>query len=473
MKKNLTILSFLLLAFAITNAQSLDFQNAENSNKQKLIKHIISKQFNNNHLLKPTGIKQRVIGQSWNTIQPEVGCDSLRYTYTGTNGSNYDYNQLEFPFQFALPAVRMDYFYERLRSPSDLLADSIISCHAQDNFAISQIETAHYRADKKIDSIKTHYLDANNSMRKNLMSYTANGNVASYTTIVNSSSIDTIQHTIFTYNANNDKIIADTLYVEDLGSLNLVGYNEYKYNTTGNYDTVYRFLNGVPQMRFAFDYYLNGKLRKVTQQNFDNNNWLVKAIDSIGYTAGSSFYTYWSTTVYQIVGGNPINSATRYKMQYPGTHAGPDSVAQFISYNNGLLNPVGIHYYTYNEYDNPIRLDNRLFYPGEPEFVRYDLFHYETFDDNPLSVKNIANKNFSVFPNPFHNRITIDWKGIVSSEKVMVKMVNILGQEMFKKSLPINKGLNEIQIPDVNDGNYILIIQDAEGKTYQDKLIKK
>jgi len=86
-----------------------------------------------------------------------------------------------------------------------------------------------------------------------------------------------------------------------------------------------------------------------------------------------------------------------------------------------------------------------------------------------VGVKNIAESknNFSIYPNPTNNKITIDG---VTSQNTTLSIKNIVGELVFQTQL--NNAKNEIDISNFSKGIYIVKIESSQG-IMQQKLIKE
>jgi hypothetical protein len=161
------------------------------------------------------------------------------------------------------------------------------------------------------------------------------------------------------------------------------------------------------------------------------------------------------------------------EVKFPGTSGLPDSIQAFerpdiatpYQYTASLLP-------TYNSYNNPTAFYVKSLLTGTDTMAKVS-FYYETYEDGISGIDPVANnKDFNVYPNPFSNNINIDWKGKQQSN-VTIRLTNIVGQEVYKTSMKLTTGKNAISIPSLNSGNYILLIQDADGKSWSSKMVKK
>jgi hypothetical protein len=417
---------------------------------------------------KPTGTAQRVIAQVYN----ETGySDSTHFKYTGTRGSHYDHNNLEFGYDLEFssnyaPLIGKPYYY----NPLDMLADSISSY--EDN-ELYQFSKGFYRSDNKLDSFFKHYSDGTSppDTTKTIHSFYPGGYVKEIISFVNiGGALDTSLIRRLTYNSTFDKIITDTLLGNGGTGMEPMMATTYHYNAQGKADTVTNFYGSgfEPNEKSAISYTSSGKIQKISAYilNPTTSQYQLYGKDSFAYANNADYFTFLESNSFDQDGivdyGNRI-------IKYPGANGYPDSVTMLTWDSNIWEEDVTLHY-TYNNFDNPQTLTATT--GGEPEEGMIT-FYYETYEDGTSGINPVAsNKDFSVYPNPFSNNINIDWKG-KQQNNVTVRLTNIVGQEVYKTSMKLTSGRNAISIPALNNGNYILLIQDADGKSWSSKMVKK
>lgn len=469
MKKTL-LLTASLAAGLLATAQTGKFN--------QLIKHHDAKHINLiNGLLraqqtptahKPTGAAQRVIAQVYN----ETGySDSTRFKYTGTKGSRYDHNVINFGYNLEFgsnyaPMITSAYQY----NPLDLLADSISSY--EDN-ELYQVSKGFYRQDNKLDSFTSIYPNGSNppGVQKTLHSFYPGGYLKEAMVLgSNGISFDTFQVRRLSYNGTFDKIITDTVFTNLGGGLEPSSALTYHYNAQGKADTISStYFIGYAPDKTIISYTGSGKIQKmlVYTLNSMSNQYELLQKDSLAYANNADYFTFWENNSFDQDG--MIESGNRM-IKYPGANGLPDSLTMFTSDNGSSWEEDVTVHYTYNDFNNPTTLTATI--GGEPEEGMITCY-YETYEDGTSGIDPIANnKDFNVYPNPFSNNINIDWKG-KQQNNVTIRLTNIVGQEVYKTSMKLIAGKNSITIPSLNNGNYILLIQDTDGKSWSSKIVKR
>jgi hypothetical protein len=420
---------------------------------------------------KPTGTAQRVIAQ----VYSEDGTiDSTHYKYTGTKGSRYNHNILSFGYNTDFgsnyaPMITLMYQAD----PLDLLADSIT---ALENDELYYSAKGFYRTDNKLDSFYSKNYNSSNpaDQGKTLHTFYPNGKIKEIISLGTSGSptFDTLQVRRLTYNGTADKILTDTLLMNFGSGIEPVIIMSYHYNTQGKADTVTTLASMIgnfePIEKAILSYTTSGKIEKISAFDVDGTTGDLNLYqkDSFAYAGGAGYFTFWESRSNFDESG--VSQDGERIIKYPGTNGLPDSVI-ISSLNNNTWEEEVKLVYTYNTFDNPEFLTATS--NGTP--AGSIKFYYETYEDGISGINPIANnKDFSVYPNPFSNNINIDWKGKQQSN-VTIRLTNIVGQEVYKTSMKLTAGKNAISIPSLNSGNYILLIQDADGKSWSSKMVKK
>lgn len=471
MKKTL-LLATTLAAGLLATAQTQKFN--------PLIKHNDKKHLNFvNSLLhtqrpataqKPTGTAQRVIAQVASSTEYS---DSTRFKYTGTRGSRYNHNSLEFGYNLEFssdyaPIVGNAYYY----NPLDMLADSISSY--EDN-TLYQLSKGFYRSDNKLDSFFLNYYDGTNppEIDKTLHSFYPGGYVKEVISLSqNGTSFDTNQIRRLTYNNTFDRIITDTMLANVGIGMQPVMATTYHYNAQGNADTIVTFYYSgssfEPVNKSVISYTGSENIQKIFAytMNSTTSQYELYQKDSFAYANNADYFTFWEYSYFDQAG--TVQDGTKI-IKYPGANGFPDSVAILYLNSGNWEENVTLHY-TYNDYNNPATITATIDDEPEEGMIK---FYYETYEDGISGIDPVAsNKDFNVYPNPFSNNINIDWKGKQQSN-VTIRLTNIAGQEVYKTSMKLTTGKNAVSIPSLNSGNYILLIQDADGKSWSSKMVKK
>jgi hypothetical protein len=423
---------------------------------------------------KPTGTKQRVTAQSSNG---DGDLDSMTYRYSGVNGSVYDYNKLGYNEDFELGYAPMYMDPSDVSNPMDLLADSI-SSYEDGTWYLT--ERAFYRPDKKIDSL--HIRSENipgpgpgvSAVGRRYNTYNAGGLLTAscyLNSTDNGATFDTTSKAFFVYNAAGTKILSDTVMRNSGSGWDNTQVRVYHYNANNKLDTLTSydlFMSATNVSRDIHDYYNDGRIRKIEHYYLSTSGWESTYMDTLGYTPGADYVTYWeSRTIYN---SQEFRDLT---LQYPGTGGLPDSTINSSKVDNDPWEMDSKLKYTYNSFDNPEKISFFSMFEGQEEPEGQMMFYYETYEEG-LSIKPLAdNNNFSVYPNPFTGNLSIDWKGAKANEDVTLRIVNILGQQVFQSAVQLRNGTNTVQLPEVNAGNYVLLIQGKDGKTWSQKLVKQ
>jgi hypothetical protein len=421
---------------------------------------------------KPTGTAQRVIAQVYN----ETGyADSTRFKYTGTRGSSYEHNVLNFGYNMYYGSNYPPIFTSSYQNdPSKMLADSIIS---YEDTVVYHVSKGYYRNDNKLDSFTSTSISSPNPdyVERNLHTFYPGGYLKEATSLYDdgtTSGINQIRR--LTYSSNYDRVMTDTLLADDGASgVEPFVVTEYHYNAQGKPDTVTTLFNFgtdfIPFSKAVIGYTADQKVRTIRTYDVAPNSSQLSLYqtDTFAYANNSTYFTFWENTTLDEDGN--LSDGQRW-IKNVGTNGLPDSINIYSNDGTAWSEQITLHY-TYNSFSNPVTLNATM--GGAPEDGMIT-FYYETYDDGQVnSIKPVAeNKDFTVYPNPFSNNISIDWKG-KAQNNVTVSLTNIVGQEVFKTELKLNAGQNTIALPALTSGNYILLLQDANGKSWSNKMVKR
>jgi hypothetical protein len=160
--------------------------------------------------------------------------------------------------------------------------------------------------------------------------------------------------------------------------------------------------------------------------------------------------------------------------QHPNAAGVPDSLV--VVSRDLVTDPweaVGTLQYQYNSYNNPD--SETITYADSSPSVSIK-YYYEEYDDGDTteSIRPMsANKDFTIFPNPFSDRLRIHYTGEVAAQDVHIQLFNVLGQNIFETTMRIRKGSNTMMLPELLPGNYFFILKTDAGKIWSKTLLKQ
>lgn len=451
------VLSALLLGAASANAQTKTFKllnlNAQQQKQFTLVNNLIQKNPRSGSTAhRPTAIKQRVVAQ---VLNEEGYSDSVKFYYTGSAGSQYNYNNFTEPgysYQFS-PDLSPAYNEFYTLPSTDVKADSISSYSDGEQY---MRDLAYYNSAGMLDS----------SFRENISTTEFNG---SYKVQYNSSGQATSYKEWEEYgtsvwglwrriNHNTlGQVSTDSFFYYTSGDWMNISSSRYVHNSSGKLDTI---VENYRRIDFTYDDLGRLKTSKTYQQDMETGIWELAMIDSIGYTSGSDYITFYQNREMMGSGSDDFRI-----IQYPGSNPGPDSFKIFSRAGSSWTESTRA-VITYNEQGNPI------FVSARGEELEGDLIiYYEDYDDGLSNKDIVINKDFSVYPNPFKDNIVIENGGKL--QRLHVSLTDISGKLLYNKQISLGNGINNLHLPQIQAGNYLLRLEDATGKGWSQKMVKK
>ncbi len=464
MNKKLTLMSLCFGIAMSANAQQQLFPIKPDQAKHlRLINSIIQRNTaTKNAHQKPTAIRQRVIAQS---MSGEDMTDSFHYTYSSTKGSYYDYNKI------LQPGYSTDFFPEELpiflsaevNTSKDVLADNIATFYTGEE---PEESIAYYNLSGSIDSsIKS----SGDDVRKTFVTYNAEGRIIKFHQDFFTSgtlSGGNLRKTAY----SGSEIVTDSTFNRVGSSWNLTGRSIYSYDAEGNITALQKFTTSEDFYElYEFRYDASGRLRATEGSMVLGSTSIPTVTDTVGYTDGIDYITFYQ---YAYSGGFGASGFRLF--QYPGTHAGPDSL-RIDNFDEDVWVHQGTGHFTYNEFDNPAELELIAAETEETEEDMMDVmrFYYETYDDGVSSTDDVTLKNqFGIYPNPFVDNLNIEYKG-TDKARMQLQLSDISGRVIFNGNKRLNAGINTINLPQLPAGAYILVIKNELGASFTQKIIRK
>ena len=184
------------------------------------------------------------------------------------------------------------------------------------------------------------------------------------------------------------------------------------------------------------------------------NDWLISKC--INITPGDYVMTYW----YRVASDSyPENLKVAYGTSPTATaltntidnHAGFTDTVYVQGFAPFTISTAGVYYFGFNAY-------------SDADMYRIFLDDISIVVDTKISETTLTSK---IYPNPASSNIRIESNSIIK----MVRIVNVLGQEVFSQATA-NRGL-EVNVSNLNDGVYFVTIETANGtKTSKINIIK-
>ncbi|WP_341220806.1 T9SS type A sorting domain-containing protein [Polaribacter atrinae] len=282
----------------------------------------------------------------------------------------------------------------------------------------------------------------------------------------------------YTYNGNNQVVESINLELKDG-----VYVNEYKniYTYSGNKITelVDYYWNGFDWILITDDsskimvkYGANGLVSEFLYYDWNGSTWSLDGKDVNGYNTNnkltSSIYYDW----------NGADYVSSYKEEYSYDANGNLISERDLEYNNGSFEVEYEISYTFDE----TQMMSSFTHPFKDKFgfesltgqddrfvnkvLVYSNVDYRTtynYGEATASVKDESFMDFTVYPNPTKNTLTIDNRNFTLKN---VQIFNVLGKKVFRATT------NEINIAHLVNGVYLLKVETENGNVVTKRLIK-
>lgn len=411
---------------------------------------------------KPTAIKQRVIAQ---VTVSEDGTDSVHYSYIGTRGSQYDYNKIAevgYSMNF-FPELSPAFIYPDESSSYDVMAETI-HIFGEEGTA-PETSTGYYNSSGKLDSaVATSGVNTS----KFSVQYNSAGRVTQF-------NYESYSGSVFEGGSQRRITYAGSEVATD-STFNWIGSSwvldvrrAYTYNSEGQMTEMEERsgTGGEGYYLYKFRYDAAGRLRASDMLAVAGSMSIPVSSDTIGYTEETEYLTF-----YQNIYSGDFGSYGFRVNQYPGSHAGPDSI-KIDNFDEDVWVHQGTGHFTYNEFDNPEKLEVVAGDVDPEELIGMMRIHYETYDDGVSSTDDVTLKNqFGIYPNPFVDNLNIEYKG-ADKTRIQLQLTDISGRVIFKENKQLNAGINTLNLPQLPAGAYILVIKNELGASFAQKVIRE
>jgi len=418
--------------------------------------------------------------------------DSVLYRYSSkSRGSQFDLNNLAYTF----PQTAFDYQEPMTAAvlygtpQVDVLCDTFYGAN-YDTTAILRLANttyASYDVNNNLVNYTTNYADT--TYTKDLRyynAYNAAGDITVNLTFAPGSGgkWDSTYKRIFGYNASN-QLITDSIY-----SYNGTGWDPltayiYSYDGGGHMTNV----NGygwadtawAGNLKYNMTYYPSGKLQAMTASFDTGTGFYIAYIDSLGYTTGANYFTYFRAQQVTDTGMQTTYTFTKHI----GANGLPDSAlkVQLIYFYSGTgVMPVNVYFkesYIYDSLNNPIENDEYIKAAGLVPDYAYNASQYYWYaspdTDTTTEIKNVTvQHDVEIYPNPAQNRVYITLNDVTSNKNMVVSLTNAAGRLLSTENIPWSNKTEQVSVAGLAPGVYFLSIADATGNMWRtQRLIKQ
>lgn len=302
-----------------------------------------------------------------------------------------------------------------------------------------------------------------------VMRYNAHSQIVRASRLTGSGvSVDTTHTAFFIYNGDNQVVIDSiTEYNPFTGSFEPSTKYDYSYDGLGNMTLgrSWKWSSGwQPGKSFTMTYYPGTHQLKTCIIDTLFSGGTAETLDSFGYTTGVNYTTFSKHVDYSMPGGPQVFE----HMRHIGSTGLPDTIR---AYDRSL----GNHYryvYTYNEYNNPVKM-TEYDSNSSSTFVNSlnTYYYYELYQPAGVSPSVPINAVVALYPNPVSNTLCVVRNSYDPSKAETITICNTEGSVLSKKTLYRTKETEELSVSELIPGVYTIYVE-CDGLTEAKKIIK-
>lgn len=420
---------------------------------------------------------ERVIAISTRDNTAGTLTDSVNLRYGTYRGSQYDYNDLLYAYNYPYASSPM-FNYAGVYTKPQVLFDTMMHWEVDPNTLVyGYYETGYcsYDAASNITNYKNLFADSSiypNMIYKNTFTGANNIN-AGYWFRFQSGISDSSFKQFFSYNSSN-KLVEDSTYELHLGTWRIVSRSYYTYDASNNLIQIDNYANTTDtsfllplpeQLKYVNTYDASNRLQTVLGYSYNGTSLIQDVKDTFAYTGTHTYHTAWRE--YQ---WDAINHywAPMFNMTKTINGLGlPDTtlVRSFDSLSNSWV-PHTMDVMHYNTFPDPDTLKdyeyNFSYYPATPNYTT--IYYYQPYINALYENKvNIAPAFLKAYPNPSSGFIRLSCTALKESEPVTLSAVNEGGQLVSRLTMPWHEGC-EMSLTGLVAGTYWIILQDSGGR---------
>lgn len=475
---------FLLFLFAFgsfaAQAQHITLSGNAKKTHDHVINGLLSKQVKKQDaLMKTTAgvLKQRIIAQSVRDNVLMTMADSVRVNYTSNSrGSEYDYNTMIYPYNYPYATSPMFDYAGTFTTPQvkfDTYVHWTINPFTMPMYQLYEGAYAEYDTMTNLIRYKQLFVDSVlNDNRTYANMFTSFNKIDTGMWFNFKLGVeDSAFKQIFAYDTLR-RLVADTLYEMHLGVWRIAGLTSYSYDASGNLILIDHYANTEDTSfllpldhaaKYENTYDGSNRLITVLTSLFNGVTLSEYVKDTFAYSGSLPYHNSWRQHQFDVIHGTWWPQAGMVK--HINASGLPDTVINqgWDSIAHSWV-PWSMDVVSYNSYDNPDTMHNYEYnwsaYSLTPDYTT--VYYYDTFTyvEPVNSVPRITGVDFSVFPNPSSNLLTVQLPDATAlSAAATISVYNINGQVQTRQSFG-RQSTQQLSVAGYAPGNYWIVIQD-------------
>lgn len=416
---------------------------------------------------KPTATGYRLTGKT-NISQTYIPMDSTALKYSGTNGSTYDFNYMQYligdeffgftpnyhPYDLSSMPVKSDTatFYEF--DGSNYKRTNQYNAGHLPNGKFSSLEIMYYNSPLPDGSdIYINVFDGQGKLQR--MVFLENPGGAGY---------DSVGKMEYVYDNLGNKIVRDSFFDYNAGDWELSAVLQFTYTGAGLIDSLIIWEDAgaagwKPSVAYVHLYDNSQRLIRVIGMQEMGAGLAPVVLDTFEYSGSLTYFKTLTEYTLDMSSSSFVPSSMIDKNINSSNF--PDTM-YILTYSGSAWDTFAFTSYQYNSNNNVIQenLHSNLAAIPLSRIIKY---YYEPYNYTPTSVAAVAPKAaMTIYPNPTKSNFTLQWKE-ADGKRYQIELLNVAGQKILSQSFLWKEPQQQLSLESLTAGTYWIAVRNQEG----------